>query len=98
MKNADDETVTSFKPTDRTQKIAVQFSETNVGKVRGVFTAADAGGEKNFKILEKEIELGTLMNTGTFSMTLNKDFPVGDYKLDVYAGDKLIKTHDYKVQ
>lgn len=98
MKNADDETVTSFKPTDRTQKIAVQFSETNVGKVRGVFTATDAGGEKNFKILEKEIELGTLMNTGTFTMTLNKDFPVGDYKLDVYVNGRLIKTHDYKVQ
>ena len=98
MKNAEDETVTSFKPSDRTQKIAVQLSETAAGKVKGIFTAVNAGGEKNFKLTEKEVELGTLMNTATFSLTLDRDFPIGDYKLDVYAGDKLIKTHDYKVQ
>lgn len=98
MKNADDETVTSFKPSDRVQKIAVQLNSTGVGKVKGVFTAVNAGGEKNFKMLEKEVELGTMMNTATFTMSLTKDFPVGDYKFDFYSGDKLIKTHNYKVQ
>lgn len=98
MKNADDETVTVFKASDRTQKIAVQLSETSVGKVRGVFTAVNAGGEKNFKIVEKEIVLGTLANTAVFSAILDRDFPAGDYKLDVYVNEKLVKTHNYKVQ
>lgn len=98
MKNANDETVTSFKPTDKTHKIAVKFSETNPGKVKGVFTAVDAGGEKNFKILENEVELGTMMNTATFTAKIDTGFPAGSYKFDAYLNGKLIKTHNYKVQ
>lgn len=98
LKNADDDTVTGFKSTDTVQKIAVKFSETSPGKVRGVFTAIDAGGEKNFKILENEVELGTLMNTATFTAKLDKGFPAGSYKFDVYLNGKLMKTQNYKVQ
>lgn len=98
LKNADDETVTSFKPSDKTQKVSVKFSETNPGKVKGVFTAVKAGGEKNFKVLEKEVELGALMNTANFAATIDAGFPAGDYKFDLYVNDKLIKTHNYKVQ
>lgn len=98
LKNADDETVTSFKTSDKIQKVAVKFSETGPGKVKGVFTAVNAGGEKNFKILEKELDLGTLMNTATFTATIDNGFPAGDYKFDIYVGDKLAKTQTYKVQ
>lgn len=98
LKNAEDETVTSFKPSDRKHSVSVKLSETGAGKVRGVFTAVNAGGEKNFKVLEKEVELGTLMNTATISAVLPQDFPAGDYKFDFYVGDKLVKTHNYKVQ
>lgn len=98
MKNADDEEVTVFKTTDAKQKFDVKFSETGVGKVRGVFTAVNAGGEKNFKIMEKELELGTLLNTATFSLSMDKAFPAGDYKLDVFLNGKLVKTQPYKVQ
>lgn len=98
LKNADDETVTSFKTTDKTQKVSVKFSETNPGKVKGVFTAVNAGGEKNSKVLEKELDLGTLMNTATFTATIDAGFPAGDYKFDIYIGDKLAKTQTYKVQ
>ncbi len=98
MTNADDDDVTAFKTTDTAQKFDVKFSETSVGKVKGVFTAVNAGGQKNYKIMEKEIEVGTLMNTAAFSLTLDKGFPAGDYKLDVYMGEKLVKTQNYKVQ
>ncbi len=98
LMNAEEETVTSFKPSDLTQKASVEFSETGAGKVKGVFTAVNAGGEKNVKILEKEVELTSLMNTAKFTMMLEQPFPVGDYKLDVYLNDKLVKTHNYKVQ
>jgi hypothetical protein len=98
LKNADDETVTSFKPSDLTHKASIEFSKMGAGKVRGVFTAVNAGGEKNVKILEKEIELTSQMNTANFTMKLDQPFPAGDYKLDVYLNDKLVKTHNYKVQ
>ena len=96
--NGDEDTVTSFKPSDLTHKASIEFSETGAGKVKGVFTAVNAGGQKNVKILEKEIELTSAMNTANFSMKLEQPFPVGDYKLDVYLNDKPVKTHNYKVQ
>lgn len=98
LKNAAEETVTSFKPSDLTHKAAIEFSKMGAGKVRGVFTAVNAGGEKNVKILEKEIELTSGMNTANFTLKLDQPFPAGDYKLDVYLNDKLVKTHNYKVQ
>jgi hypothetical protein len=98
LKNAAEETVTSFKPSDLTHKASIEFSKTGAGKVKGVFTAVNAGGEKNVKILEKEIELTSVMNTANFTMKLEQPFPAGDYKLDVYLNDKLVKTHNYKVQ
>lgn len=98
LMNADEEKVTSFMPSDLTQKAAIEFSETGAGKVIGVFTAVNADGQKNVKMLEKEVELTSLMNTAKFTMRLPQPFPVGDYKLDVYLNDKLVKTHNYKVQ
>jgi len=98
LMNADDETVTSFKPSDLTHKASIEFSKMGAGKVKGVFRAVNAGGEKNVKILEKEIELTSVMNTANFTMKLEQPFPVGDYKLDIYLNDKLVKTHNYKVQ
>jgi hypothetical protein len=98
LTNADEETVTSFKPSDLMHKASIEFSKTGAGKVKGVFTAVNAGGEKNVKILEREIELTSVMNTANFTMKLEQPFPAGDYKLDVYLNDKLVKTHNYKVQ
>lgn len=98
LKNAGDETVTSFKPSDKTQKVSIKFSEIHEGKVMGVFTAVDAGGEKNVKILEKVIEGGAPMNTATFTAKASNAFPIGDYKFDLYVNDKLIKTHNYTVR
>lgn len=77
----------------------MKFGSTSPGKVRGVFTAVNAGGEKNFKILEKELDLGgALMNTANFTATIDTGFPAGDYKFDVYVNGKLAKSQNYKVQ
>ena len=98
MKNGEENEVTVFKMSDAKQTFNVKFDDTNIGKVKGVFTAINAGGEENFKIMEKEVELGTLLNTATFSLEMDKGFPAGDYKLDVFLNGKLIKTQNYKVQ
>lgn len=98
LMNEDDETVTGFKSAELTQKAKVKLSEFGKAKVKGIFTAVNAGGEKNMKILEKELETNSITNTADFTLTLDQPFPKGDYKLDVYLNDKLAKTVNYKVQ
>lgn len=98
LTNPDDETVTDFKTTDKTQNFAIKLSEFESGtKVKGVFTAVNAGGEKNQKILEKEMETNMLTNTVHLSLSLPNPFPKGDYKIDVYINGKLARTVNYKV-
>lgn len=95
---ADGAEVKQFKPADNPQKFAVKMSETGAGRVKAVFTAVDADGQKNVKLLEKELELTAAMNTASYSLKLPGDFPVGTYKIDVFVNDKLAKTVEYKVQ
>ncbi len=98
LMNEDDETVTGFTSAEMMQKAKVKLSEFGKAKVKAVFTAVNAGGEKNMKILEKELETNMVTNTADFTMTLDQPFPKGDYKLDVFLNDKLGKTVNYKVQ
>lgn len=95
---ADGTEVKQFKPTDNPQKFAVKMSEMGAARVKAVFTAVDADGQKNVKLLDKELELTDAMNTASYSLKLPGDFPVGTYKIDVHVNDKLAKTVEYKVQ
>ena len=98
LMNENNEPVTSFTSAEMTQKVKVKLSEFGKSRVKAVFTAVNAGGEKNMRILEKELETSMITNTADFTMTLDQPFPKGDYKLDVYLNDKLAKTVNYKVQ
>jgi hypothetical protein len=98
MLSADGTEVKQFKPTDNPQKFAVKMSEMGAARVKAVFTAVDADGQKNVKLLDKELELTDAMNTASYSLKLPSDFPVGNYKIDVHVNDKLAKTVEYKVQ
>jgi hypothetical protein len=89
----------SFKPTDNPQHFKAHLSEFEGGtKLKFVWTAVNAGGEKNLKIFEKELETGSLENEMTAKLKMANPFPTGDYKLDVYVNGKLSKTLNYKVQ
>lgn len=91
--------VQNFKPTDNPQHFTAHMSEFESGtRVKLVVTAVNAGGEKNFKILEKEVETNSVTNQTTFMMKLPRPFPTGDYRADFYVNDKLDKTVNYKVQ
>jgi uncharacterized OB-fold protein len=91
--------VTGFKPTDNPQHFVAHLSEFEGGtKVKFVFTAINAGGEKNYKIKELEQETNSLVNQVTCSFKLPRPFPTGDYKVDVYVNGKLSKTVKYKIK
>lgn len=91
--------VTGFKASDNPQHFKAHLSEFESGtRIKAVFTAVNAGGENNFKILEKEIETNSITNEGVFSLKMPNPFPVGDYKADFYINGKLAKTVNYKVQ
>lgn len=91
--------VKSFKPTDNPQHFVARMSEFEGGtKIRFVIIAIDAGGEKNFKIMEKEQETNSFTNQIVLTAKLPRPFPVGDYKADCYVNGKLSKSVSYKVQ
>ena len=93
------EKVESFKLTDNPQHFKAHMSEFEGGtRLKFVFTAVNAGGEKNLKILEKEMETSSLENEMTCKLKMANPFPKGDYKAEVYVNGKLSKTVNYKVQ
>ncbi len=92
------ETVKGFKQSEANHKASVKFSEFGAGKTKAVFTAVNAGGMKNYKILEKELELTSLMNTANFTMILEPQTPKGSYKLDIYLDGKVAGMLNYDVQ
>ena len=98
LQNEAGETVKGFKQSEANHKASVKFSEFGAGKTKAVFTAVNAGGMKNYKILEKELELTSLMNTANFTMILEPPTPKGSYKLDIYLDGKVAGTLNYDVQ
>src|ERR1700730_2348905 len=99
------EPVKSFKPDD-TFAVLIFLSEAKVGtKLKAVWTIVDAGDHQDEKILEKKIELTEEAIDGVkeanrinFSLTHDKPFPTGDYKVDIYLNGELAKTVPFKIK
>lgn len=90
---------TTFKPNDNPLRAVVKIANPKEGtKVRGVWTVVDAGGEKNFKLPEKELVLQNIQNTVDFTVTLPQEWPTGKYKFEVFINDTLEKTVDFTIQ
>jgi hypothetical protein len=97
--------VKSFKPDDAFA-VLVFLSEAKVGtKLKAIWTIVDAGDQQDEKILEKKIELTAEAIDGVkeanrinFSLTHDKPFPTGDYKVDIYLNGELAKTVPFKIK
>ena len=90
--------VTSFKPTNHVQYFDASLSGMlNVGsKVNWVFTAVDTTAGKDVKITE----VNNTVLTGNHlvgNLSMEKDFPVGKYKIDISVDGKPIGTIEYTV-
>ena len=101
----DFEPVKKFKPTD-TFGVLVQLSEAKEGtKVKGVWTAVDAGGMIEKKIFEKIVNLTaeamkTVKNPSRIDFTLSHDnpYPTGDYKFEVFIDGEVGDTLEFKIE
>ena len=99
------EPVKSFAADD-TFAVLVFLSEAKVGtKLKAVWTIVDAGGHEDEKILEKKLELTADAIKGVeeanrinFSLSHDKPYPTGDYKVDIYLNGELEKTVEFKIK
>jgi hypothetical protein len=91
------ESVTSFKPTDRTFHAVVKLDRLESGlKVKFSWVAIQAAGSKNQVLAEEEFTTLTA-TTLTGTITLPEDWPTGTYRFDVYVNDSLAKSVDFTV-
>ncbi len=93
------ETVTGFKPTDNPLYCVVQLREPKDGtKVKAEWIVVNAGGERDTKFLEKEFKTTGEMDVVTFTAKLPREWPDGDYKVNVFVNDKLEKSLDFQIK
>ncbi|HEX2911372.1 MAG TPA: hypothetical protein VH186_11220 [Chloroflexia bacterium] len=91
---------TTFSPTDNPIHAVVKLENPSAdAKITGVLTAVNAGGEQNFEVARKDLALEAGKSyTANFTFSLAQDWPVGQYKFDLYLNDKLEKTVNFTVQ
>ena len=87
---------TVFKATDTFHCVAELANAPDDTKIKVVWTAVDAGGAKDQKILDKELVSGS--GIANFTLTHDKPFPAGKYKAELFLNDKLDKTLTFEVQ
>jgi len=91
------ETVTSFKPTDRTFYATVKLNQLKPGlKIKFSWVAVAAAGSANQEIAKQEFSTLTT-NTITNTLVEPQDWPTGKYRLDIYVNDSLAKSVDFTV-
>lgn len=94
------EEVDSFLPTDHKLHFVTTLNEkVPVGtKLKFTFTAVDTDAGKNLKITDVEITADKSDTLLSSSISATKDWPVGDYRVDLSADGKQIGSFDYSVE
>jgi hypothetical protein len=99
--NKDSKPTTIF--TSETPQIYASFTTLGTKKddrLRGVWIAEDVGNAaaKDSKIDEATVTGDKDNFSGSFSLSKpTKGWPPGDYRLEIYAGDDLVKTADFEI-
>jgi len=92
------EEVEAFLATDQTQHFQIDLDETKAGKHSFVveFWAVEVVGASNVKVTEFKSD-ALIANTINASVSLPRDWPVGEYRLDVKMDGKTIDSFEYVV-
>ena len=94
-KGAAGSAVTEFATTDNPLFAKVELSRLETGaKFKVVWIANDNG--KDVVIVEKNLD-ALVANIIETNVKLPRDWPVGEYRLDVYNGETLIKSAPFKI-
>ena len=92
-----DETNT-FNPADRTVHCIAKLRNPREGlKIKFVWWIVDAGGTKNEKIKEIDYTTGPRDQTVHGHLTVQRDWPKGKFKCELYVDGTLDKSIDYYV-
>lgn len=86
-----------FEPTDRNQHFQVTLNQALTDAAVGWrFIAVNTSVGRNQIVFQSEkLVTGNILFT---MLTNTSDWPVGDYRGEVYAGGKLVKTFNYRIQ
>ena len=88
----------TIKPTDNPFHAVVHVNNGSGMKVKADLVAVDAGGEKNFMVASKELNLSGIENQMDVTFSLPTSWPPGKYKIDAYLNGKLGKSHEFEVK
>lgn len=87
---------TTFKPTDLKIHCVTKLNRVATVTARSVWIAVDAGGVKNYKIVEASLPK-QLVDQLHFHASLPNPWPVGKYRIDIYVNGKLLGSKAYTV-
>ena len=94
------EVVQNFAPADH--KMHFEITTTGMlsagSKVKWVFTGVDTSEGKNLSVATFETDATSTANVLTANVELDRGWPTGSYKAEVYVDDQLLTTVDYTVQ
>ncbi|HYE65157.1 MAG TPA: hypothetical protein VD966_06220 [Pyrinomonadaceae bacterium] len=91
--------VSSFEPSERTIHCVITLSDSQAGtRVRFAWHVVDAGEMKDQLIKNIDYTTNALENKVHANLSLPRDWPTGEYKVEVYLNDKLDRTIEYTVE
>jgi hypothetical protein len=90
---------TTFNPSDHIFNLVVKLGVSPDGtKVGATWYAVNAGTVQNQKLDGNEIELHNGANVAHFTLTNDRDWPSGHYKVDITLNGKADRTVEFEVQ
>jgi hypothetical protein len=88
----------TFSPSDRIIHCVIQLSDSQAGTtIKFKWIGVDAGVLKGHLIKELEYTTKAQETKVNAHLTLQQDWPVGSYKVDIYLNGQLARTITYKV-
>lgn len=88
--------VKNFKPTNLKFHCVAELNRTASVTARGVWYAVDAGGMRNFKIVEASLPK-QLADQLHFNASLPRPWPTGKYRIDIYINNKKARSVPFSV-
>jgi hypothetical protein len=84
---------TTFSPQDNPLHCVVTLVRAVKGtKVKISWIAIEAGGQQNYTLLNRELEMNGKDSTIDAYLTLQQPWPTGAYKIDIYLDGRLART------
>jgi hypothetical protein len=89
----------TFSPSDHTVHCMIELDHAAEGTmIRFDWIGVDAGEWQNHSLKQLDYTTKALENKVHAHLTLPRDWPEGEYKVDVYLNDQLARSITYKVE